>query len=496
MLDLQPATLNKQHSLDALWSPQPGPQEALVHCPMPEIFFGGARGGGKTDGVLGKWSIKAEIYGKHFNAMMFRKTTVSSDDAIQRAKEILMPLGWKYNESKLRFVSPKGARIGFGYLETVDDANAWQGRNLTDVWIEEAGLYADDRPIMRLFGVLRSAHGVPVQMILTANPGGPGQHWIRTRYKLYPFPKQPIVVKRELPNGEAHLVAVIPSRLTDNRILLTSDPGYVNRLYLVGSAALVKAWLDGDWSAIEGAFFDNWNNAKHVWPKFAIPKDWTKFLAGDWGSARPFSFGWYAIAAEDCVIFEDKRLIKRGCLIKYREYYGMVRDKPNVGLKLHAEVVAQNLLKMTPASEKLDVGVIDPACFAEQGGPSIAERMMGVKLDERSILWRPADNKRLGRDGHIGGWDQLRARLEGEDGHPMLIFLENCEHTIRTIPVLQHDANNAEDLDSDSEDHAGDETRYACMSRPYIRAVDTVIAKRKAGYSAHKLSQTNSALTL
>jgi hypothetical protein len=39
--------------IQTVWQPQPGPQQALVDCPFPEIFFGGARGGGKTDGVLG-----------------------------------------------------------------------------------------------------------------------------------------------------------------------------------------------------------------------------------------------------------------------------------------------------------------------------------------------------------------------------------------------------------------------------------------------------------
>ena len=32
--------------------PQAGPQQALVLCPYKEIFFGGTRGGGKTDGVF------------------------------------------------------------------------------------------------------------------------------------------------------------------------------------------------------------------------------------------------------------------------------------------------------------------------------------------------------------------------------------------------------------------------------------------------------------
>jgi hypothetical protein len=34
---------------------------------LKEIFFGGTRGGGKTDGVLGKWALKEKRQG--FNHM-------------------------------------------------------------------------------------------------------------------------------------------------------------------------------------------------------------------------------------------------------------------------------------------------------------------------------------------------------------------------------------------------------------------------------------------
>ena len=47
------------------WQPQPGPQSILANCPVEEIFYGGARGGGKTDGMIGKNAIKASIYGQH-----------------------------------------------------------------------------------------------------------------------------------------------------------------------------------------------------------------------------------------------------------------------------------------------------------------------------------------------------------------------------------------------------------------------------------------------
>jgi hypothetical protein len=68
----------------------------------------------------------------------------------------------------------------------------------------------------------------------------------------------------------------------------------------------------------------------------------------------------------------------------------------------------------------------------------------------------------------MGGWDQVRNRLKGdEDKNPMLFIFETCRHLIRTLPMLQHDSYNIEDLDTDGEDHAADELRYSCLSRPF-----------------------------
>jgi hypothetical protein len=50
----------------------------------------------------------------------------------------------------------------------------------------------------------------------------------------------------------------------------------------------------------------------------------------------------------------------------------------------------------------------------------------------------------------------------------MLYFCDCCEDTIRTLPTLQHDETDPEDLDTEAEDHAADETRYAVMSRPWV----------------------------
>ncbi|NBQ33281.1 MAG: terminase, partial [Proteobacteria bacterium] len=40
-----------------------------------------------------------------------------------------------------------------------------------------------------------------------------------------------------------------------------------------------------------------------------------------------------------------------------------------------------------------------------------------------------------------------------------------------------------EDVDTDGEDHAADEWRYACMSRPWVRRVDMTPKLPRDGYS-------------
>jgi len=212
-------------------------------------------------------------------------------------------------------------------------------------------------------------------------------------------------------------------------------------------------------------------------PPVKLPQHWTRFRAMDWGSAKPFSVGWYAVSDGELSQFP------RGALIKYREWYGVAKDGrgefiPNVGLKLSAEEVGAGIKKLETKDEVLQVGVLDPSAFAENGGPSIASRL--------GVTFRPADNKRVAQGGAMGGWDQLRARLKGLDGRPMLYFFSTCTHTIRTLPALQHDSTKPEDVDTDGEDHAPDETRYACMSRPWISSKKSSGKTNQSDYGGHE----------
>ena len=54
----------------------------------------------------------------------------------------------------------------------------------------------------------------------------------------------------------------------------------------------------------------------------------------------------------------------------------------------------------------------------------------------------------------------------------MLYVFTDCVDTIRTLPVLTHDKHRMDDIDTTQEDHAADDIRYACMSRPYTRRLE------------------------
>lgn len=459
------------------WSPQPGPQHALVNCPVFEIFYGGARGGGKTDGMFGKFGIKQKRYGKNCVGVFFRKTREDLKEAIERSKDIYGPMGAEYQDQKKQWVFRNGARLKFEYLANDKDAENYQGHNYTDVFFEELTHWASPEPVNKLKATLRSAEGIPCQFHATGNPGGPGHQWVKQRY-IDPAPLGWKIITEDFKNpftGEIQKLdrVFIPSKLSDNRLLMNGDPLYVAKLQQSGSEQLVKAWLDGNWDIVEGAYFDCWDAKKHIIRPFVIPKHWMRFISGDWGSAKPFSFGWWAVASEDTKIPEG--WIPKGSMIRYREWYGVKKNEqgetvPNVGLKLFAEKVGEGL-KKRQGEENISYGVLDPAAFSEDGGPSIASRL--------GVFFTRADNKRVPDKGAMGGWDQMRSRLEGEDlgepmgQRPMIYCFNTCVDSIRTIPALQHDVNRPEDLDSDMEDHAADEWRYACMSRPYIKSIET-----------------------
>lgn len=444
------------------WRAQTGPQlTAIQHDDIDELLYGGAVFGGKSDFLLGDFAQDVpREYGKHWHGILFRKTYKQLEELISRSKEVYPAWfpGAKWHssgtyESMWRW--PNGATLKMRHMDSDSDWLEYWGHSFTWIGWDELGNWASNIPYMRMKARLRCAQfPIPNMRIRSsANPGGPGHQWVKSYFKIDEYPMGGHIF--DAPDGSDTRRLYVKSRLTDNKIGIANDPKYGLRLNGLGSPQYVRALKEGDWNVVAGAFFPEFSEL-HIVAPVALPSHWLRFKAMDWGSAKPFSVGWYAVSTGELPQFP------RGALIKYREWYGMVEDQPNVGLKLTAEEAAHGIVKLEAKNETA-YGVLDPSAFAENGGPSIAERMSRCLA-----LFRPADNARVAQRGAMGGWDQLRSRLKGEDGRPMIYFFSTCTHTIRTLPALQHDGTKPEDVDTDAEDHAADETRYACMSRPWV----------------------------
>lgn len=461
-----------------------------------EVLYGGAAGGGKSHLMR----VAAVVWASAINGLqvyLFRRVR---DDLIKNHME--GPHGFRamladwVNAGFVRIVDDEirfwnGSKIYLCHCKDAKDIYKYQGAEIHVLLIDEATHFLEEmyrflRNRVRMVGIdLPAAFAGRFPRILAgANPGNVGHLWVKRTfidgadsYDIRSMPPDEGGMRRQF----------IPALLEDNPSMAKDDPGYEDRLRGLGSESLVRAMRFGDWDVIEGAFFDCWDPKRHIVRPVELPEHWLRFQSGDWGSAKPFSFGTWAVASEPHV-FEardgGKVKLPRGGLVRIREWYGA--KKPNEGLKLHAEEVARGLLDREKNDRaKISYRVLDPACFAEDGGVSIARAMEAVKMDGRKLTFRPADNARVPQRGAMGGWDQMRGRLVGDDdGNPMVVCFSNCHDSIRTIPALQHDKDRPEDLNSDMEDHAADEWRYACMSRPWIKSAAKPEEKRVAGYSA------------
>jgi hypothetical protein len=224
-------------------------------------------------------------------------------------------------------------------------------------------------------------------------------------------------------------------------------------------------------------------------------------------SARPLSVGWWAVAGSDHNVprlqterpasdgsFEDAgmdQFVARGSIIRYREWYAQKSVGTNEGLKLTAEQIAEGIKERTPRNEKISYTVAHPAIFESDFGPSIAERMM-----LKGVVCFPADDHTAKGVGKAGGWDQLRARLVGVDGVPAIFCFNTCRDSVRTIPALQHDAKNREEIDDESELHAADDWRFAASSRPFVPYVPPPPIPDGVGFYGDANGVTHSTLTV
>ena len=379
------------------------------------------------------------------------------------------------NWSELTIEFSNGSKIFLCHCQHENNVINYQGAEIHLLLIDELTHFTEKiyrflRGRCRLGALPIPAEysGLFPRIICGSNPGGVGHNWVKLSF----IDNAPPMQERQMPRDEGGMRRqYIPALLADNPTLLENDPDYEAKLEGLGDPILVRAMRLGDWNIIAGGMFDYlWNDGGrrrvHQVAPFAIPASWYVDRSFDWGDSKPFSVGWWA--ESDGTQAPNGVVYPRKTLFRVAEWYGW-NGRANQGLKMLAPEIARGIRER---EAKLGYGIAarvkaGPADGAIYNAGSIENtRSIADVMAAEGVKWTVADKSPGSRKV---GWQRLREYLSASLQQPMekpgLFVFEGCTQWIRTVPVLPRDEGDMDDVDSDAEDHAGDETRYRLLAR-------------------------------
>ncbi len=288
--------------------PQAGPQEAFLSSSADIAIYGGAAGGGKT------WALLMEplrhIKNPGFGAVFFRRTTVQirNEGGLWDESMSLYPaIGGNPKEHVLTWGFPSGASVSFAHLEHDKTVNGWQGSQIPLICFDELTHFSA-RQFWYMVSRNRSMCGVRPYIRATCNPD-PDSFvaeliaWWINQDTGFAIPERSGVVRWFVRVGEALIWAdnpadlaqytmtdengdevpipaksltFIAAKLTDNKALMQSDPGYMANLLALSSIERERL-LGGNWKvrAQSGLFKSDWWQYLDVPP----PLEWRAIYA-------------------------------------------------------------------------------------------------------------------------------------------------------------------------------------------------------------------------
>lgn len=271
--------------------PLPGPQTEALRSKADVLFYGGSAGGGKTDLLLGAASTK------HRKSIIFRREHVQLQGIKDRATELFLPLGGRYNGQDSIWRLPGRRVIELGAVQRPGDEQKYQGRPHDLKGFDEICHFLESQ-FRYLGGWLRSANAKQqCRVICTGNPPTTAEgDWVISYWgpwldDQHPHPAKPGELRwfttlegkdRECENGDPILFqgeeifpksrTFIPSSVDDNPYYLAT--GYKAVLQSLPEPLRSKM-LKGDFSVGQE---DN--------PWQIIPTAWVKAAQERWSTRK------------------------------------------------------------------------------------------------------------------------------------------------------------------------------------------------------------------
>ena len=410
-------------------------------CDLPggpfEVGYGGAVGGGKSHWLLTQMGVDDCQRFPGLKCLLLRKVGKANKENFEDLRiRVLSRVPHKYNRSEGILTFSNGSRIVAGHFQNESDIDAYLGLEYDVIGIEEATTLTSSKHRNIKTRCRTSKAGWRPRVYSTTNPGGIGHVWYKTLF-ITPFQR-----------GEEGATRFIPATVDDNAFI---DPEYKGRLdELTGWQK--AAWRYGDWDIAAGQYFSTWRadvhtNIDHV----VIRPGWRVWGGFDYGFVHYTSAHIIAKDGDGNLYAMDEHAKQRwqperhaGGLKAMCERHGL--DATKLRWYAGSDVFSKDREGATVAETYLDYGI-----RLEQAN---TDRINGAA----EILKR------------LGDVDAVDHNNQPAPIMPRLFVHKRCARLIETIPAMQHDPHDPEDVlkvDVDEDGLGGDDCyddfRYGVM---------------------------------
>lgn len=406
-------------------------QDLFINSKAFETLFGGAAGGGKSYGQLVDALLYALKYPKS-KQIIFRRTFPDLERSIIRTSLEFYPKEVaSYNSSKHIWRFKNGSIIDFGYIDNENDVYQYQSAEYDVIRFDELTHFTEYMYVY-MISRCRGANPYPKYIKSSTNPGGVGHSWVKERFIDIGEPNKIHNIKQE--DGTTTSRIFIPSLVQDNLFLMANDPDYLKRLQNLPEKEK-KALLYGEWDIFDGQFFTEFKRDIHVCKPFEIPKTWRIFRTRDYG------------------------LDMCAC-------YWIALDW-NMNAYVYKELYESNLIVSEAARKINEMTTEDIYC--DYAPPDLWNRNRDTGKSTSDIFAESGQYLTKADNNRVTGWLAVHEWLkviEDEQGQKTckLHIFSNCVNLIRTLPAVQHDEKNPNDVANEPHEltHAPDALRYFC----------------------------------